>query len=56
LREQILMQWARLSSREIDEAGPNRGRLALLIHNRYGISARLIENYLRNFERVLPLA
>ncbi len=54
-REQILMQWNRLSAREIDEVGPNRSRLAVLIENKYGVAAGLVENYLRNFERTLPL-
>jgi len=54
-REQILVQWNRLTSREVDEVGPNRSRLAMLIENKYGIEAHLVENYLRNFERTLPL-
>lgn len=54
-REQILTQWDRLSGREVDEIGPNRSKLAMLIENKYGIAAHLVENYLRNFERTLPL-
>jgi hypothetical protein len=54
-REQILHQWDRLTARELDEVGPNRSKLAMLIENRYGIAAHLVENYLRNFERTLPL-
>ena len=55
LRNQILLQWARLTTRDVDGVGPNRGRLAQLIHRRYGINPLMIENYLRNFERILPL-
>jgi len=55
LRKQLLLQWGRLSRQEIDRAGPWRDRLAVLIHNKYGISTTLAENYLHNFERVLPL-
>jgi hypothetical protein len=54
-REQILSQWNRLSSDEIDAIGPSRNRLAELIQTRYGISSGMVENYLRNFERTLPL-
>lgn len=54
-REQILQQWDRLTAQEVDEVGPNRSKLAMLIENRYGIAAHLVENYLRNFERTLPL-
>ena len=55
LREQLLLQWARLTSQEVDKAGPRRDRLAVLIYNKYGINAYVAENYLRNFERILPL-
>jgi len=54
-REQILLQWSRLTSQEVDLVGPNRSKLALLIQSRYGVPAHLVENYLRNFERTLPL-
>lgn len=55
LRAQVLLQWNRLTSREVDEAGPDRHRLGLLIQNKYGVAHELVENYLRNFERTLPL-
>jgi len=54
-KAQIMEQWNRLTSREIDAVGPNRSKLAMLIENKYGIAAHLVENYLRNFERTLPL-
>jgi len=54
-KEQIMLQWNRLTSHDLDRIGPNRGKLAVLIEKRYGIAAHLVENYLRNFERTLPL-
>ncbi len=54
-RAQILAQWSRLTPAEVDKVGPNRSMLAQLIQNRYGVDAYLVENYLRNFERTLPL-
>ncbi len=55
LRNQLLMQWRNLTGSEIDRAGPNRHRLALLIQRKNGIPADMVENYLHNFERTLPL-
>jgi hypothetical protein len=55
LRAQLLAQWNRLTPRELDEAGPDRERLARLIQTKYGIACELAENYLRNFERTLPV-
>lgn len=55
LRSQLLKQWNSISPWELDAEGPYRRRLALLIERRHGVSARLVENYLRNFERTLPL-
>lgn len=56
LRKQLLAQWNRLTEPELDEAGPNRRRLAMLIEHKSGVDRRLAENYLRNFERTLPLS
>jgi hypothetical protein len=55
LRSQLLMQWKALLPGELDSAGPNRQRIASLIEHKCGISAELVENYLRNFERTMPL-
>jgi len=55
LRDQLLAQWRKISARELDTAGPDRYRIAHLIERKYGISACLVENYLRNFERTMPL-
>ncbi len=56
LRHQLLAQWRRITARELDRAGPNRYRIADLIESKYGIDSVLAENYLRNFERTLPIA
>lgn len=54
LRQQLLTQWSRLTGKDIDSAGPSRHNLAALVQRKYGIEARLVENYLRNLERTLP--
>lgn len=56
LRAQLLSQWKKITARELDDAGPHRYRIANLIERKYGISAQLVENYLCNFERTMPLA
>jgi hypothetical protein len=55
LRDQLLRQWNRLTPRELDNAGPDRVKLASLICAKYDISSILVENYLRNFERTMPV-
>lgn len=55
LKEQLLQQWKLVSESEVDRAGPNRKKLAELVHHKYGIAANLVENYLKNFERTLPV-
>ena len=56
VRDQLLEQWKRLSKRELDAAGPHRQAIASLVQNKYGIDSVLVENYLANLERTLPLA
>jgi hypothetical protein len=56
LREQLLMQWRKISPRELEVAGPHRSRIAALIERKYGIASQLAENYLRNFERTMPVS
>jgi len=56
LREQLLAQWTQLSSKELEDTGPNRHRIALLVERKYGVACELVENYLLNFERTMPLA
>lgn len=56
LRKQLLAQWNRLKERDLDITGPHRQRISSLIQQRYGIARELVENYLMNFERTLPMA
>ncbi len=55
LRKQLLGQWALLSSHDLDATGADCRRIAELIADKYGILPGVVENYLRNFERTLPL-
>lgn len=55
LRTQLLLQWENLTKKELDNAGPDRGRIAHLVESKYGVSAPLVENYLMNLERTLPV-
>ena len=55
LSDQILQQWTCISRVELESVGPNRHNIAELISRKYGIACNLIENYLRNFERTMPL-
>lgn len=55
LRMQLLHQWQRLTATEVDNAGPSRSRIAHLVERKYGVAALCVENYLRNFERTMPL-
>ena len=55
LRNQLLKQWNHLTHSDLDRAGPNPQRIAILIEGKYGIPSELVENYLRNFERTMPL-
>ena len=52
---QLLLQWNRLTTDELKEAGANRRRIAYLVSEKYDIDTRLVENYLSNLERTLPL-
>lgn len=55
LRTQLLYKWPLLTSAEVDNAGPNRQRIARLVERKYGVASLCIENYLRNFENPVPL-
>ncbi len=55
LRRQLLQQWTLLTSADLAETGPNCRRIAALISQKYGIATHVVENYLRNFERTIPL-
>lgn len=52
---QLLLQWNRLTSDELKAAGANRRRIASLVSKKYDIDSHLVENYLSNLERTLPL-
>ena len=54
LRTMLLMQWRKLSAKELNEAGPKRRRIAMLVQKKYGVAWQLVENYLFNIERSLP--
>ena len=55
LCEQLLSQWDRITPAELENTGHNRLHVARLIQMKYGISVEMAVNYLRNFERTLPL-
>lgn len=52
----LMMQWKKLKQFELEQTGRSRHRIALLMQQKYGMAHELAENYLRNFERTLPLA
>jgi len=56
LEAQLLLQWNRLTARELDNTAADRHEIALLVERKYGIHYQLVENYLSNFERTMPLA
>jgi len=56
LRTQLINQWPSLGEEELKDTGPDRHRIAELISSRYGISTEMVENYLNNFERTMPMA
>lgn len=55
LRKELLAQWKKLTPQELDDTGRKRHSIALLIQQKHGVSWQLVENYLRNIERSLPL-
>ena len=55
LREQLHAQWSKLSTEELDDAWPDRHEIASLVHKSYGIPVPMVETYLLNVERRLPL-
>lgn len=55
LREQLLSQWDRLTPTELESTRQDRLKIAGLLQKKYGISVDMAVNYLRNFERTLPL-
>ena len=55
LREQLVKQWPLVSKEELDITGANCARVSSLIAGKYGINPSMVENYLRNCERTMPL-
>lgn len=51
----LLQQWQRLTLGEIESTHYVKHSIARLIERKYGINSRLMENYLSNLERTLPL-
>lgn len=55
LRMQLMTQWPDVTENDLQKTGPHRNRIARLISRKYGVAYHLIENYLSNFERTMPL-
>ncbi len=55
LSQQLLEQWHELTREELESTCQERRAIAELIEEKEGIAAPLVENYLRNLERTLPL-
>lgn len=55
LKEQLLNQWERITPWELEHTRRNRRRIAQLVERKYGVYAVLVENYLKNIERTLPM-
>ena len=55
LSQQLLEQWHDLTREELEGTCHERRAIAELIEEKEGIAAPLVENYLRNLERTLPL-
>ena len=52
---QLLQQWNLLTPKDLMAIGPSRTHIAALVSRKYGVNAVLVENYLSNLERTLPL-
>lgn len=55
LSEQLLAQWHGITREELESTHYDRHEVALLIERKGGVSCALVENYLSNLERTLPL-
>jgi len=55
LSSQLLEQWHDITLEELEKTRKDRHAIARLIERKEGVSATLVENYLRNLERTLPL-
>ena len=54
LRYQLLKQWRKIPADALDDTYGDYRQIAELISGIYNVSAGMIENYLRNFERTMP--
>lgn len=52
---QMLQQWNKLTIDDLRKAWPNRRHIAAVIERKYGVAPELVEHYLSNLERTLPL-
>ena len=52
----LISQWKSLSPQDIEATQYCKRRIAKLIEQKYKIDSLLVENYLTNLERTLPLA
>ena len=52
---QLLQQWNLLTPNDLMAIGPSRHHIAALVCRKYGVNKVLVENYLTNLERTLPL-
>ncbi len=55
LSAQLLEQWHDITRQELEATCQNRYAIAALIERKEGVDARMVENYLCNLERTLPL-
>ena len=55
LSMQLLNQWKELTRQDLECTDHSRYAIAKLVERKHGINARLVENYLCNVERTLPL-
>ena len=55
LRRVLLDQWKHLNPLELDKIRSSRRQIALLVQRQTGIAHELVEHYLRNIERTLPV-
>lgn len=49
-KEELLIQWHRLSEEDLAETGRNRHLIARAIERKYGVAWQLAEHYLSNLE------
>lgn len=55
LCKQLLLQWPLLTMAELNNTRQNRHQISLLIQRKYNLASDMVDNYLCNYERTLPL-